>query len=70
MFINFRVRGKEKKGEIETSMGKKNIDWLPTICSLTGDQTCNLGMCPDQQLNHNLLVQGVMLQPIEPPSQG
>ena len=25
----------------------RNIDQLPTICALTLDQTCNLGMCPE-----------------------
>ena len=27
------------------------INWLPLICALTWDQTCNPGMCPDQELN-------------------
>ena len=26
----------------------RNIDRLPPIHAPTGDQTCNLGMCPDQ----------------------
>ena len=30
---------------------ERNIDWLSFICTLTGDQTGNLGMCPDQELN-------------------
>ena len=30
---------------------KRNIDWLPPVCALTGDQTRNLGICPDWGLN-------------------
>ena len=46
MFVDFRGR----KGERE-----KNIDWLSLVCTLTMDQTCNLGMCPDQELNGQAL---------------
>ena len=27
--------------------GERNTDWLPLIHTPTGDQTQNLGMCPD-----------------------
>ena len=47
LFI-FRERGKEGR---ETSMWERNIYWLPLVHSTTGDWTCNLGMCPDQELN-------------------
>ena len=53
MFIDFR----EKKGErhTETSMWERNIDWLPPIHvptgDWTGDQKCNLGICPEQESN-------------------
>ena len=30
---------------------ERNINWLPPICALTGDWTCNLDMCPDRELN-------------------
>ena len=30
---------------------KRNIDFLPPICALTGDQIRNLGMCFDQKPN-------------------
>ena len=30
---------------------ERNIDKLPVVCAPTGDQTLNLGMCPDQQSN-------------------
>lgn len=32
--------------EINTGV-TQNINWLPLAQSPTGDQTCNLGMCPD-----------------------
>ena len=39
-------RDRERERDRQT-----DIDWLPSLCSLTGDQTCNLGMCPDGELN-------------------
>ena len=30
---------------------ENNIDWLPLVCALTGDWTCNIGICPDLGLN-------------------
>ena len=32
-------------------MWEENIDWLPPVYAPTGDQTRNLGTCPDQELN-------------------
>ena len=32
-------------------MWERNINWLPLICSLTGDWTRNLGMYPDWEWN-------------------
>ena len=26
---------------------ERNFDWLPPVRTPTGDQTCNVGMCPD-----------------------
>ena len=49
-----REGGRERKRE--TSMWERNIDQLPPVCALTGEQT------------HNLLVFGTMLQPTEPPA--
>ena len=46
MFGDFRGR----KGERE-----KNINWLSLVCTLTMDQTCNLGTCPDQESNLQIL---------------
>lgn len=40
---------REGKGEKE-----KNIDWLPPAHIPTGDQTRNLGMCSDWELNQGL----------------
>ena len=44
MFIDFRDRGRDRERE-------RNIDRLPPIHVPIGDQTWNLGMCPDQELN-------------------
>ena len=62
MFINFRGRGRERKDttgrkrdrggverERERVMWKRNTDRLPPVCTLTGNWTCNLAMCPDQE---------------------
>ena len=38
--------GREKRTE-----EKRNISWLPSVCSPTRDQTHNPGMCPDQESN-------------------
>ena len=38
MFIDLRGR-------------ERNIDWLPLVSALTRDQTCNLGMWPEWELN-------------------
>ena len=45
MLIDFRERGREGRKEGE------NTDVLPLVHALTGDQTHNLGMCPDQESN-------------------
>ena len=38
--------------ETERERGRqRNIDWLPPVHALTGDQTCNLGLCADRKLN-------------------
>ena len=29
----------------------RNIDWLPSLRTPTGDQTCSPGMCPDEELD-------------------
>ena len=31
-------------------MWEKNTDWLLPMRASTGDQTCDLSMCPDQEL--------------------
>ena len=47
MFIDLRERERERLRE-------RNIKWLPPTCTLSGDQTHNLGMCPDQESNQQL----------------
>ena len=66
----------KRKGKRETSMRERSIDRLPPICSPTGctawpksgigDQTHNLGMCPDWESNLQPFGYGKMLQPTEP----
>ena len=43
----------EREGGRETDRHQyeRNFDWLPPICTQTGDQTCNLSMYPDQESN-------------------
>ena len=48
-------------------MGVRNVDWLPPIRTLIGDQTRNLGICPDKESNPQLLVYRTRPQPPEPP---
>ena len=51
MLIDFRERGREGERERKKiDVGEKH-DQLPLICALMGDGTCNLGMCPDWELN-------------------
>ena len=48
-------REKGREGEEERLIGERNINWLPPVHTWTGpgirDQTHNLGMCSDQELN-------------------
>ena len=67
MLINFRKRGRGR--EREGNINVRNINQLPPVRALTGDQTHNFGMCPDQELNSQPF--GVRDNtPTEPPSQG
>ena len=43
MFVDFSQRGERGR--------KRNINWLPPVCALTGDGARNLSMCPDRELN-------------------
>ena len=75
MFIDFRERVSGEKREKhrwerETSVWERHIHQLPPVRSLTRDQTHNLAVCPDQELNlHPFGVQDDD-QPTEPPNQG
>ena len=54
MCIGFRERGRSGVGgerNINVREKQRNIDQLPPIHSLTRDQTHNLGLCPDWELN-------------------
>ena len=46
MFIDERERQRER-----CEREHQSVVLLPPVSSLTWDQTCNLGMCPDQELN-------------------
>lgn len=61
MFINFR----ERIGERKRDQNKRNIDQLPPICALMGNQIQNTGMCSDQKLNLPPFGVWVTLQPTE-----
>ena len=69
MFIDFKERGSECGGERtrERDIDVRNINQLPLVCALTGDQTRSLGTCFDW--GSNLQPFGVMLQPTEPSGQ-
>ena len=41
-------------GEGREKERKRNIYWLPLACALTGDGTCNPGMCSDWESNQRL----------------
>ena len=60
-FIAFRERGRER-----TLMCKRSNNWLPPKCTWTGDWTCNLRMCPDQESNLQPFGYETMLQLTEP----
>ena len=49
----------ERERGRETLMWERNIDWLPSIYALTGNQTCNLLVCAHR----------MMLPPAEPPGE-
>ena len=58
-FFFFRERGGGREKDRE-----RKIDQLPLVHTKTGDQTCNPGMCPENQ-THELLIYGPMLKPSE-----
>ena len=62
MLVDLTERGREGKTGRETSMQETNINQLPLLCAPAGDQTCNLGMCPDQNPIPDLSVYGITLQ--------
>ena len=79
-FIAFRERGREQERERETLIEKHPLvasstclDWgsyalgLGVTWAQTGDQTYNLGMCPDWESDpHKPFSYRIMLQPAEP----
>ena len=58
MFIDCRERKggerweqRERETNRQTSIWERNIYWLLPICTLTGDGTHNLDICPDWEWN-------------------
>ena len=47
-------------------MWERNVGWLTSPCTLTGDQTCNPGMCPDLESNQQNFGLWDDTQPSEP----
>ena len=66
----FHYFQRERKGERETTVQERNIGRSPPIYAQTGDQTHNLGMCPDRELNLQPSGYWMTLQPTEPSRQG
>ena len=66
-FIYFQREGKggRQRGR-ETLMWDRVIEWLSLVCTLTGDQICNLGMCPDQESSPQPFALWKDTQPTEP----
>ena len=66
-------RGGGREKERETSMWESNIgntDPLPLLCTLTGNWTLDLGMCPDCESNCWSFGYGTTLQPAGPHQPG
>ena len=57
-FIAFE---RQRKGEGETSVWVRSINWLPPVCTQTGDCTS-----PDWESNLKPFSHGMMLQPTQP----
>ena len=51
LLILERGRGGERGREREISVRVRKIGRLPPVRALPGDQTCSLGLCPNQELN-------------------
>ena len=63
MYIDFREKEKEKRRERERDR-QTHIDWSPPTRVPVGDQTCNLGMCPDWNQTQNVLLYWMDHSPI------
>ena len=55
LLILGRKEGRERDRDRERHWNEREtFNWLPPTPTLTGDQTRNLGMCPDQELNSHI----------------
>ena len=68
VFIGLRERKRERQRE--RNIDVRNINWSPSVHTLTRDRTRSLGVCSDRELSSQSLVYGLALHPAEPPSQG
>ena len=50
IFLLILEREREEEKAIEKE-SERNINLLPPVCALTGDKTCNLGVCPQWESN-------------------
>ena len=67
MLIDFRGGGTGgRETGRETSMWERNVDWLPIVLALIGDQTCNPVICPDQESISWPFGDRTTLEPTEP----
>ena len=65
------MRERERERDRQTDIDVRNIDWsLPPVHALTGEQTCNLGMCPDRESDLQPVSVWDDSQSMEPPGQG
>ena len=50
MLIGFREGARKEEREREININVREKYWSVAVCT-TGEQTCNLGVCPDQESN-------------------
>ena len=69
LFVYREGEGGRKRGR-ETSMCKRNLDWLPLAHARSRDRTCNPGMCPYQHQTGDPLPCGLLSNQLSHRGQG